>query len=145
MWELSSLLIKIENYSESHFIKYIYENYMKISWNTINWISSKDIPFGLNLDIKTTSESPAGSLIKLINATVILKGSSLLVLLRELVVLRSNVPHTYLSRRLHFGEWSDQMFGVIYILTNPSAGLGYETGSFLKRSLTGLISEFSFS
>ena len=33
----------------------------------------------------------------------------------------------------------------VTIFTNPSAWAGYVTRSILKRSLTGLISEFSFS
>ena len=34
---------------------------------------------------------------------------------------------------------------IIYIFTNPSALVGYDARSFLKLSLTGLNSEFSFS
>ena len=34
---------------------------------------------------------------------------------------------------------------VLIIFTNPSARAGYDTRSIFKRSLTGLISEFSFS
>ena len=33
----------------------------------------------------------------------------------------------------------------IYLFTNPSTQAGYDTRSILKRSLTGLNSEFSFS
>ena len=34
---------------------------------------------------------------------------------------------------------------MISIFTNPSAQVGYDTRSILKRSLTGFNSEFSFS
>ena len=37
------------------------------------------------------------------------------------------------------------LMGYFIIFTNPSAQAGYDTRSILKRSLTGLNSEFSFS
>ena len=53
----------------------------------------------------------------------------------------------FLSKRTNFHScWHfPRAMRVLVIFTNPSARAGYHTRSILKRSLTGLNSEFSFS
>ena len=45
----------------------------------------------------------------------------------------------------NFGRVMVNKLDYPYIFTNPSARVGYDQGLFLKRSLTSLNSEFSFS
>ena len=77
-----SWLWETENYAYISLIRYIYQNYMKISWNTLDEISQKSL-----LALTTASrwvwnllQVLKVSLFKLVNATVILAFSSSLVL-----------------------------------------------------------------
>ena len=82
----------------SRFIRYIYQNYMKISWNTIDWIYSKKLSYASTVASRWIQNLlqafPMISLFKLVNAAIILPFSSSLVLQRVLLVSRSTMPHT---------------------------------------------------